>query len=99
MRNLGEHLRKNYNPNCLEAASFVSPVKRCNDSMFYVYQVTAAESEYGHFVPNDIPSLRGPLDTISGSILKVVFHPPQLTGTLQFVERAPRIPSHVTRRR
>lgn len=39
MRCLGEYLRAHYNPHCLEAAAFVSPVKRCNDSIYYVYQV------------------------------------------------------------
>ncbi|XP_022692547.1 uncharacterized protein LOC111262507 isoform X2 [Varroa jacobsoni] len=38
MRCLGEYLRAHYNPHCLEAAAFVSPVKRCNDSIYYVYQ-------------------------------------------------------------
>ncbi|OQR78925.1 hypothetical protein BIW11_02642 [Tropilaelaps mercedesae] len=38
MRRLGEYLRSHYNPHCIEAAGFVSPVKRCNDSIYYVYQ-------------------------------------------------------------
>ena len=74
MRNLGEHLRKNYNPNCLEAASFVSPVKRCNDSMFYVYQVNTAGIESVQILPTDIPSLRIPHDTIPAADLTVGLH-------------------------
>lgn len=45
MRRLGEYLRSHYNPHCLEATAFVSPVKRCNDSIYYVYQVIISRYE------------------------------------------------------